>query len=96
MEARMCELIEDAIRKMTSLPAQTFRLKGCGELKPGHRADVVIFDPARVNDPATFEKPHQLAVGFTDVFVNGVAVIKNSELTGTRPGQALRLQHGMP
>ncbi len=86
--------MEDAIRKMSSLPAHAFRLGDCGELKPGQRADVVIFDPARVNDPATFEKPHQLAVGFTDVLVNGVAVIRNNELTGVRPGKALRHRDG--
>ncbi|HEY6167896.1 MAG TPA: D-aminoacylase [Verrucomicrobiae bacterium] len=88
--------LEDAIRKMTSLPAHTFRLKDRGELKPGFIADLVIFDPEKVSDPATFDKPHAYAQGFSDVFVNGTAVIRNGELTGTRPGRPVRLNSNAP
>jgi N-acyl-D-amino-acid deacylase len=65
--------IEDAVRKMTSLPAKTFRLRERGELKPGFVADLVIFDPAAVGDPSTYANdPHHYATGFSEVIVNGV------------------------
>jgi N-acyl-D-amino-acid deacylase len=83
--------LEDAIRKMTSLPAQTFRLARRGELKPGYVADVAVFDPATVSDPSTFDDPHHYAVGFSDVLVNGVPVIRAGRLTGSRPGRPVRL-----
>lgn len=82
--------LEDAIRKMSSLPANTFRLKNRGLLKEGFWADVVIFDPEKVNDPAAFNDPHHYAVGIPYVLVNGVAVIANSEHTGARPGMGLK------
>ena len=82
--------LEDAIRKMTSLPANTFQFSGRGELHPGWAADITIFDPAKVNSPATYEDPHHSAEGIPFVLVNGVTVIKNSQHTGARPGQALR------
>ncbi len=82
--------LEDAIRKMTSLPANTFHFKGRGELREGNWADIVIFDPAKVSDPATFNDPHHYAVGIPYVFVNGVAIIKDGEHTGAKAGQALR------
>jgi N-acyl-D-amino-acid deacylase len=82
--------LEDAIRKMTSLPADTFHFKGRGELREGNWADIVVFDPAKVNDPATFNDPHHYAVGIPYVFVNGIAVIKDGEHTGAKAGQALR------
>lgn len=82
--------LEDAIRKMTSLPAETFHLKQRGELREGNWADIVLFDPAKVSDPATFNDPHHYAVGIPYVFVNGIAVIKNGEHTGAKAGQALR------
>ncbi len=84
--------LEDAVRKMTSLPAATFRLKNRGELKPGHVADVVIFDPATVGDPSTFADPHHYAVGFSDIIVNGTPVIRAGALTSARPGKPVRLQ----
>jgi putative CocE/NonD family hydrolase len=84
--------LEEAIRRMTSLPARTFRLKDRGILKPGAFADIVIFDPERVNDPATFAGPHHYADGFTDVIVNGGVVLRAGEMTGVRSGGPLRLQ----
>ncbi len=86
--------LEDAVRKMTSLPADHFQLRGRGQLQPGFAGDVVIFDPEKVGDPSNYKDPHHYAVGFADVFVNGVAVIRGGELTGAKPGQALR--HAAP
>jgi N-acyl-D-amino-acid deacylase len=84
--------LEEAIRRMTSLPAQTFRLKNRGVLKPGACADIVIFDPEKVNDPATFDDPHHYAEGFSDVIVNGVPVIRGGVLTDARPGGPLKME----
>jgi N-acyl-D-amino-acid deacylase len=84
--------LEEAVRKMTSLPAQTFRLKNRGELKPGFIADVVIFDPEKVAAPSTFEDPHHYAAGFSDVIVNGVPVIREATVTSARPGRPVRLK----
>ena len=81
--------LEDAVRKMTSLPAATFRLWDRGLLRRGMAADLVIFDERTVGDPATFEKPHQYAEGFRHVLVNGRPVIDNGETTGANPGRAL-------
>jgi len=86
--------LEDAIRKMTSLPANTFQLSGRGELHPGWAADITVFDPAKVNSPATYDDPHHYAEGIPFVLVNGATVIRNSRHTGARPGQALR--HAVP
>ena len=86
--------IEEAIRKMTSLPAHTFRLSRRGELQPGFAADLVIFDPQAVGDRATFESPHHYAVGFSEVIVNGVPVVRGGELTGERPGVPVKLTDG--
>ncbi len=83
--------LEDAIRKMTSLPAQTFNLKDRGLIKEGFAADLVIFDEKTIADKATFENPHQYPIGITSVFVNGKAEILNGQLTGIRSGIALRL-----
>ena len=84
--------LEDAIRKMTSLPAQTFNLRDRGQLREGFAADIVIFDDAAVGDKATFESPHQYAVGFSNVIVNGRIVFDGQKITGTMPGTALRGQ----
>lgn len=81
--------LEEAVRKMTSLPAEQFRFRGRGLLKPGSAADVVIFDPATVADTATFEKPHGFATGVRDVLVNGVPVVRGGEHTGAKPGVAI-------
>ena len=82
--------LEEAVRKMTSLPARHFGFKGRGEVRPGFSADLVVFDPAAVADLATFAQPHQYAAGFGDVVVNGVPVIRNGAVTGAKPGQILR------
>jgi len=82
--------LEDAIRKMSSLPANTFQLKGRGELREGNWADVVVFDPAKVRDTAEFNDPHHYPVGIPYVLVNGVVVLKNGEHTHAKAGQALR------
>lgn len=84
--------LEDAVRKMTSLPANTFRLKDRGLLKEGFWADITVFDPAKVNDPAAFNDPHHYATGIPYVLVNGVSVIANSEHTGAKPGLGLKHQ----
>lgn len=82
--------LEDAVRRMTSLPAHAFRLKDRGVIREGARADLVLFDPAEVQDVATFGDPHHFARGFRHVLVNGVPVIRDGQATGKRPGQALR------
>jgi len=81
--------LEDAVRKMTSLPAQTLRLKDRGLLKEGYWADVAIFDPATVSDPATYENPQQYAKGVPFVLVNGAVVIDSGNHTGARPGKVI-------
>jgi N-acyl-D-amino-acid deacylase len=82
--------LEDAIRKMTALPAQRLRLADRGVLKAGMWADVVVFDPATVRDLATFDNPNQLSEGMDYVLVNGVPVIEQSKMTGALPGKVLR------
>jgi N-acyl-D-amino-acid deacylase len=82
--------LPDAIRRLTSLPATNLSLKQRGWLKPGYYGDVVVFDPATVQDHATFEKPKQLATGVEDVFVNGVQVLKDGKHTGAKPGRFVR------
>jgi N-acyl-D-amino-acid deacylase len=79
----------DAIRRLTGLPATNLELDRRGFLKEGMYADVVVFDPRTIADLATFEKPHQYAVGMKHVFVNGVHVLKGGEHTGAKPGRAL-------
>ena len=82
--------LEAAIHRLTTFPAQTFRLSQRGALRPGYYADVVIFDPEKIIDHATFEKPHQYATGVHHVFVNGVQVIKDGNHTGAKPGRFVR------
>jgi N-acyl-D-amino-acid deacylase len=81
--------LEDAVRKMTSLPAQTFGLRDRGLIREGFAADLVIFDETKVGDKATFAQPHQYAEGFSTVIVNGQMVFDGSKMTGIMPGQAL-------
>jgi N-acyl-D-amino-acid deacylase len=82
--------LEDAIRKLAALPAQNMRIDRRGELKPGFYADVVVFDPDKVQDHATFVEPHQYSTGMVHVFVNGEQVLKDGEHTGATPGRAVR------
>jgi len=81
--------LEEAIRKMTAFPAQRLNLGDRGVLKAGMRADIAVFDPARVRDTATFENPHQYAEGFSQVIVNGQIVFENGAMTEARPGRVL-------
>jgi len=82
--------LEDAIRKMTSLPAQTFGFRDRGLIREGFAADLVIFDENTVMDQATFDKPHQFPVGISYVIVNGREVLADGQMTEARPGAALR------
>ncbi len=82
--------LEDAIRRMTSMPAEHLAIKERGRLAEGYFADVVVFDPARIQDHATFEKPHQYATGVVHVFVNGTQVLRDGEHTGATPGRVVR------
>ncbi|MGH9930954.1 MAG: N-acyl-D-amino-acid deacylase family protein [Pyrinomonadaceae bacterium] len=86
-ELRLLSL-EDAIRKMTSLPAQTFGFRDRGMVREGFAADLVIFDEKTIADSATFDKPHQFPVGISYVFVNGELVFADGRMTGARPGAA--------
>jgi N-acyl-D-amino-acid deacylase len=88
--------LEDAIRKFTALPAQRMRLADRGVLKAGLWADMVIFDPAKVHDVATFDNPNQLSQGMEYLLVNGVPVIDHGEMTGALPGKVLRGPGYMP
>jgi dihydroorotase/N-acyl-D-amino-acid deacylase len=81
--------LEDAVRKMSSYPAARIGLADRGVLKPGMKADIAVFDPATVRDAATFEKPHQYAIGFPYVIVNGQVVYENGAMTAARPGRVL-------
>lgn len=82
--------LEEAVRKLTSLPAENLKIRNRGWLKPGYFADIVIFDPETIQDHATFEKPHQYATGMKHVFVNGVQVLRDGEHTGAKPGKVVR------
>jgi N-acyl-D-amino-acid deacylase len=87
--------LEEAVRKMTSFPAQRLGLLDRGLLRPGMRADIVVFDPTRVRDAATFEKPHQYAEGFSQVIVNGQVVFERQAMTSPRPGKVLYRQRAV-
>ncbi|MDO8665160.1 MAG: amidohydrolase family protein, partial [Gemmatimonadales bacterium] len=82
--------LEEAIRRLTLLPATNLRIQRRGALRAGFFADVVVFNPDSIADHATFERPHQLATGVVDVFVNGVQVLRNGEHTGAKPGRVVR------
>ncbi len=87
-EKRLLSL-EEAVRKMSALPAQRLGIYDRGLLRPGMKADIVIFDAERVRDLATFASPHQYAEGFSYVLVNGTLVLEGGQMTGARPGQVL-------
>jgi N-acyl-D-amino-acid deacylase len=82
--------LEEAVYKLTALPAANLKIKNRGMLKIGYYADLAIFDTARIRDNATFENPHQFATGMVHVFVNGVQVLKDGEHTGAKPGRVVR------
>ena len=80
----------EAVRRLTSLPAENLKIADRGWLKPGYFADLAIFDPDKIRDRATFAKPHQYATGMRHVFVNGTPVLKNGKHTGAKPGRTVR------
>ena len=82
--------LSEAIRKMSALPAETLRIERRGRLQKGYFADIVVFDPEKVRDLATFEDPHQYATGIVHVLVNGVQVLRDGEHTGAKPGRVVR------
>ena len=82
--------LEEAIRKLTSLPAGNLGIKKRGALHVGNYADVVMFNPEKIQDHATFENPHQYATGMMHVVVNGTVVLENGEHTGAKPGRVVR------
>lgn len=82
--------LQEAVHKLSNLPAKNLKIQKRGELKTGNFADIVIFDPAKVKDIATFEKPHQYAEGMLHVFVNGTQVLKDGEHTGSKPGRFVK------
>ena len=82
--------LEEAVRRLTSMPASNLGIADRGALVPGHYADIAVFDPATIADRATFERPHQYAVGMRHVFVNGVQVIADGEHSGATPGRVVR------
>lgn len=82
--------LAEAIRKLTSLPCETLRIRSRGRLREAFFADLVVFDPARIQDHATFEQPHQLATGVAHVFVNGEQALRDGEPTVARPGRVVR------
>ena len=81
--------LEEAVRRMTSLPAGRFRIMDRGLLRPGMKADIAVFDAAVVADKSEFAKPHQYAVGFRHVVVNGQLMMRDEKLTGARSGRVL-------
>ncbi|HVS60191.1 MAG TPA: D-aminoacylase [Gemmatimonadaceae bacterium] len=82
--------LQEAVRRLSTLPAENLKLRQRGKIMPGYYADIVIFDPKTIQDHATFEKPHQYSTGVRDVFVNGVQVLRNGEHTGALPGRVVR------
>ena len=88
--------LEDAIRKMSSLPAHTFGFKDRGELREGNWADIVVFDPEKIRDTAEYKDPHHYPIGIPYVVVNGVVVLRNGEHTKAKAGQGLRHGSGKP
>ena len=84
--------LNEAIRKMTSLPAARFKLKDRGLIRAGYKADLVMFDAERIIDRSTFKDPQLISEGVARVFVNGVEVWSGDKVTGQRPGKALRRQ----
>ena len=82
--------LEEAVYKLTTLPATNLKIKNRGALKVSYYADLAIFDPASISDHATFDDPHQYATGMVYVIVNGELVLRNGEHTGARPGMVVK------
>jgi N-acyl-D-amino-acid deacylase len=82
--------LEEAVRKLTSFPADNLKIRNRGLLRKGYYADVVVFDPEKIQDHATFNEPHQYATGMTHVWVNGEQVLKDGDHTGAFPGRVVR------
>jgi N-acyl-D-amino-acid deacylase len=82
--------LAEAVRRLTSLPAENLKLDRRGRLEKGCYADIVVFDPNTISDHATYEKPQQYATGMVHVFVNGTQVLKDGEHTGAKPGRVVR------
>jgi N-acyl-D-amino-acid deacylase len=82
--------LEEAVRRLAALPAATLKLERRGTLRAGNFADVAVFDPATVQDHATFERPHRYATGMRHVLVNGTPVLRDGEHTGATPGRVVR------
>ena len=82
--------LAEAVRRLSLFPAQNLNLRERGALRSGWVADVVVFDPERIQDHATYDQPHQYATGMRHVFVNGVAVLRDGEHTGAKPGRFVR------
>jgi N-acyl-D-amino-acid deacylase len=82
--------LEEAVRRLTSLPAANLKLQRRGALRRGYLADVVVFDPATIQDHATFAEPQQYATGVVHVFVNGTQVLSDGDHTGAKPGRVVR------
>ena len=82
--------LEEGIRRLTSLPATNLKIRKRGALKVGYYADIVIFDPASIQDKATFEEPKQYAEGVHHVIINGVPVLRDGQYTGAKPGRVVR------
>ena len=82
--------LQEAVRRLTSLPATNLKISDRGALAPGYFADVVVLDPATIADKATFAEPHQYSVGVRDVIVNGVPVLRDGEHTGATPGRFVK------
>ena len=80
---------EEAVRKMSGYPAQRLKIWDRGLLRPGMKADVIVFDPAKVGDRATYEQPHQYSVGIDEVIVNGKLALHEGKVTAERPGRVL-------
>jgi len=83
-------MLEEAVRRLTSFPAENLRIADRGVLERGRFADVVVFDPGRVQDHATYDEPHQYATGVSNVAVNGTLVLRDGEHTGALPGRVVR------
>ena len=90
MRQRKVLTLEDAIRRMTSLPARTFGFRDRGVLREGQAADIVIFDPEKIQDKATYQQPHQYTEGFDFVLVNGIVMVDGGKLTDAKGGRVVR------